>query len=496
LVTLVAALCTSAFAAEPPPPASAPLRVDVESIVPLTYRHNLRIAAEKFNVDGAELQFQGFERNLSQFVPLIVESSVDREQEDETVGTTRERDSANEGRVSVGMEKEFFDGTRVAANTGMRAADDRAGRNSNPFVELDLRFPLFSSFTKLERVTERSFEESEMFSAWLDFIETVRDAISESQEAYFELQRGLDRERLAREAIDDLRRVLDHPSTSARPRDTAQLRDEIQSYQSQLVDRVGDVAAARINLLNQIGVEELAPEAVDRMTFDPANFYGSHYLTRDPARLIDETVTNDVEIRVLQIARDNAELKRQLALKGRWDIVGRLFAGYDFRARGDDPAERSGYRAGVAFSVRRNDPKLLRISLLRAEAEIRKYDARVEFRRREVANELRRRLVQADSLRKVVVERSASLGLRRGVFEQKRSAYVDGADTIENLLQARSQLYDTGEELVESLGELYSIIVELDDASGRYFLQLGDAVQRFDRMSTGAVRSPGSPADS
>ncbi len=352
----------AAAAAEPP-------QVDAVSLIRLTYEHNLRVTAARYDVEAAEYQFQRFERNLSQFRPFILDSGIDRAAESTIVDGERETQRDDEGHVAVGMSKEFFDGTSLGASTGLRQTWDENGRNHNPFVELEAQFPLFSSFTRLERITDRSFEESQMLGSWLDFIETVRDAIGDSQEDYFDLQNELALRTLVVNAQTDFSNLLNEPGVAQRERDVNLLRDQIQAYQSRMVEQDGEIAAAHISLIDRLGLEGLPLTSITTMDLYAHEFYGSRYLQASPGDLIDAAIATDVEVRVMRIARDNARLKRKLAERGEWDIVGRLVGGYDFESHGDDPSGRRGYRAGLAFSVERNDPRLLSLSLRRAQAE-------------------------------------------------------------------------------------------------------------------------------
>lgn len=457
--------------------------VDAHSIVNLTFEHNLEVAAERYNVESAELQFERFVRSQSQFIPFIAEAGARQEVESELVSGRREEERERSGTLSLGMEKEFFDGTTIEARSGVRASDDTSGRDSNSFVELGLRIPLFASFTRLERITERTFEESEMLEAWLDFIQTLRNSINRSQQAYFNLQQQVGSRGLITGIIADYQLLAGEPQVISRPGDLALVQAQLQSYQSDSIQGEGNIDSARIQLLDNIGVENLSLDEVRSADLYAEKYYGAHYLEQEISDVIDEAIRNDVEVQVLEVARKNEDLKKQLALKGRWDIIGRLDGGYDFASRGANRARPAGYTTGLSVSVRRNDPRLLSISLQRSDAEIRKYGAKIAHRQRQLQNEIRRNLLQAGNARRVIRELMAGRELRRSVYEQKRADYLAGNDTIDNLIQTRSQLHNVEDDLLDELIEFYEIIIDLDEATGQYFVQLGSAVQQFDRMN-------------
>ena len=214
------------------------------------------------------------------------------------------------------------------------------------------------------------------------------------------------------------------------------------------------------------------------------DFHGSKYLLSTPEDLLDRALGNDVELQVMKIARDNARLKVRLAERGKWDIIGRIFGSYDFESSGGNPSRKRGYQAGIAFSIERNDPKLLMLSLKRAQAEERRFTALADYRQRQLENEIDRKLGQASNMRGVVRELKLSRDSRRSVFEEKRTAYLDGDESLDNVIRARGELFSTERDLLESLDDFFDVIIDLDEASGAYFAQLEDELERFKKLST------------
>jgi len=454
--------------------------IDFYSIINITFEKNLEIAAARYDIEASDYQFQRFERNLSQFIPLILDSTAERDSDSFLDEGNRIRENEDEARVTVGFEKEFFDGKKIAAGAGMRGTFNDDGENTNPFIGGEVEFPLFSSFTTLERVTERNFEENELFNAWLDFIDTVRDSISDSHKAYVELETEVSENALARRAVDELQGILDAPYMADRETERREIADQIQAFHSDAVNTEGNVDASVIELLDQLGVESLFRENIRPLKMvNGGSYYGNRYIERDIEKLILDAVESDVEIRVLKIAKKNAELKKSLAERGKWDITGKLFGNYDFQQQGDDRRERSGYTVGVGFDVRRNDPKLLRLSMQQAEAEIRRFTAEIQWRERQVVNLIKRRVRQAHNERALIQELKASKELRRSVYEQKLSSFRSGEETIDNVIRSYVSLIRTEEDLVESLADFYEIVIDLDVASGFYFERLGDVVKEI-----------------
>jgi outer membrane protein TolC len=132
--------------------------------------------------------------------------------------------------------------------------------------------------------------------------------------------------------------------------------------------------------------------------------------------------------------------------------------------------------------VQRNDPRLLDLSVRQSRADIGQLDAQIALRNRELASEIRRSLNQAESTRRVIRELTASSESRRNLHQQELTEFLAGNETVENLIQARRQLFMTMEDLNEEVFEFYDVALDLDEASGQFFVQLGDLIPQFESI--------------
>ena len=315
-----------------------------------------------------------------------------------------------------------------------------------------------------------------MLNARLDYVEEVRDRIQMAQEYFYWFQRAQDRRDLAEATIRSYQRLLDTDRARQNPSDAAQIRDAIQSAQSNLVDAVGDINTYRISLMDQIGLETLEIDQIDNVTLIADDYYGKGYLAASREELTESAVANDAEIRVLENALENALLKRRLAEQGKWDIFGSVFGRQDLRGEGN-PSDPYGYEVGVGLNVKLNDPKLLKLSTQRADADASKFKAEITRRSQQVRNLIDRRLVSAISQRAQLDANKASVISREAVFQQKVADYIDGRDTIDNLINAQVNLFQTQRNTIDSARFFFEEITELDQLTGVYFTVLGIKIE-------------------
>lgn len=470
-LVVVANFCSVSIYAEQAPAeqttaqSKAPeIHIDADSIVQLVFGRSPEVVSSRHALRAAEFQFKDFERNLSQFTPIVFRSNINRD----------DRNPYEEHAYSVrtGMEKEFFDGSRIFGGVGHRGGfgDTEDGRGQ--FVEMDVEFPLFGSNTTLRRITDRSREENEMLNARLEYVDVIRDIIQEAQEEYFRILVSKERRAKAIECISDFEEILGTDRAQSNPAEREQLEGELRAERTEILRTEEHINRRLLGLQLSIGLENLALSQVNSLDMYAEDHYGKSYLERSIEDLLAEAERNDVKIRVLENARANSIEKKQLADEGKWDVFVGLNGQYDLEGEGNLKDE-NGYLASVGLSIKKIDSTLLSYSRGRAVAEIKKYEAMIRGQRLKTQNVINLHWFITHSRRKQCEEVVENIDSRRKTFLQKRQAYIDGKETLDNLITARDKLMWTEMELAFSLGEFYESVTELDHACGVYFGQLG-----------------------
>jgi len=438
--------------------------VDVGSIVQLVFGQSPQVTSARYALTAAEFQFKDFERNLSQFSPLVFRSNIDRD--------NRSPDEEHEYSVRTGMEKEFFDGSRIFGGIGHRGAfgDTEDGRGQ--FVEMDVQFPLFGSNTTLRRITDRSREENEMLNARLEYVDIIRDNIREAQEEYFGLLVNKERKAKTIKWISDCEEILATARIQSNPSERQQLEGEMQAERTAIFRTEERITRRLLGLQLSIGLESLTLSQVNSFDMYAEDHYGKSYLDRSIEDLLAEAEQNDVKIKVLKNAKANSIEKMRLANEGKWDVFLDLNGQYDLEG-GGNLRDENGYLASAGLRIKKIDSTLLHYSRSKALAEVRKYDAMIRSRRLRTQNVINLHWFITRSRRKQCREVAENIDARRKTFLQKRQDYIDGKETIDNLIAARDKLMWTEMDLVFNMGEFYESVAALDHACGVYFGQLG-----------------------
>ena len=445
--------------------------INPDAIIYITYEHNPRLAAARHKLRSAEYNYDLFESEYSQFIPLVLDSRMRRSYE--------ESEKSTSGKLAAGLRKEFFDGSSVSVDVGNETGWNSGGRTHDQFIESQLEFPLFSSNRKLSRIIKRTFEENELHSARLDYVEQVREALRDAQEEYYDLiahTQKLDafrenRKRL--EALLDERRVQEHPA------DRQQIEDEINSLNSDIRGGEVQVASLEIRLQRELGLKSLEGFRIEPVPLGlgQTEYYGKHYVDEDYEILLERAVDNDVEIKVLHRVRESALEKKRLAEQGRWDSFVTVDGQYSYAGfNGDDDPEND-YSMGVGLRVKKFDTKVLEYSRLKAEEDILNVEARIRDRELETATRIYQEKGEAENRRKQLESLYESLLSRKSMYTTKRESYLKGEESIDNLLQAFRSLLDTESRCYEVGNDYFSNVRDLDYRCAVYFQKLGIEVE-------------------
>ncbi|MDI6784600.1 MAG: TolC family protein, partial [bacterium] len=356
--------------------------INLDSLIPLTYRINPNIAAAKYDLEAAEYAYQEFERELSQFTPFKLDSNLDRTTD---IVSGSPQSSGHTYSNAIGIEKDYFNGASVSASIGHQGTFGNDENSHNPFLGISASIPLFSSHQTLRRITRRTYEENQLYSTRLGYIDTIKSHIRSAQLQYIWLQVYQQLLDLANQCIGEYKKTCELPRVQSNPAEKKQFEGELQSLQSDIIKYEGNVNANRIRLQSSIGYDQLSFKQIDKMDLYTANYYGKDYLQRSKLDLMQIAERDDVEIKVLESSKKAAEVKRTLALKGKWDIFLNLNATYDLPGY-QDSSGSSEYYTSAGISANWIDPKLLSLSYKKAEAEIKQYTERIKAQKQSIKN--------------------------------------------------------------------------------------------------------------
>lgn len=443
------------------------LAINPESIMRLTMDLSARIEAEKHQLASAQYNYDLFESKYTQFTPLKMNSEIEVDQDEDY-----------EGEISVGMEKEFFDGSSIGAYLGQNNlwGEERGNENSQ-FVRTEVQFPLFSSNRKLRRITERTFEENELYNAQLDYVNTVRQTIRNALEMYYDyVPRAKSLEQL-KAYKSDLEVLQDHAALGDRVADQQQLGGEINSLTSDIQGMEVELESLLIEMQRWIGniyYKNYTVESID-IDFTEDDYFGQYYISAPHDVILEKAIQNDTELRVLELIKLNALEKKRLAEKGKWDIFLSLEGQYNYRDETGDAEvdEDAYYEVLTGLSIKRFDKSVLHNTIQMAEEDILYIETTMKDRRIEMESDITRKKANLLTKKEQVLSSRTSLDAWQQIHDSKLALFLAQTETVDNYIQAFRSLRNTMEDSYSYENRYFDTIRDFDFICGVYFQFLG-----------------------
>jgi len=432
-----------------------------DNIIKITFDNNDRIKSAYYELESAKYNFKLFESEYTQFNPLIVAPRINM-------------NSAGQysSDVVAGMQKEFFNGASISTAIGNNNSWGSGVETGNVnFVETEIGFPLFSSSRALERIMKRTFEENELYTKNLDYVEAVRENIKEALEMYYDLVPRIKTYEALKEYQTELKTILINDSTVRSGTDQEQIEGEITNLTSKITGWEITLYSLQLNMQLMMNVKQIKLAQLMKIEVDFSNpdYFGEYYIKEATDTIFRKALVNDTEFKVLGIIKKNAEEKMRLAEKGKWDIYATTGGRYNYYEIIRSEKLDNFFMADAGIKVKINDRKVLQNTVAKAQADINAIDYTIEDRRK---------LIQADILqlkdaltkkKEQMISTSASLKSWERAYAAKKDLYLGNQESIENLLQTFRSLVETRETFLQLENNYLDLIRDLDYVCGVYF---------------------------
>ncbi len=457
----------------------APLHLDLKNIVHRVYDTGPLTRASREEMIAAEYALEEFRTNLSRLEPYVQASG------DTAAYPERRHARGSTGEVVGGLQKETFEGAIMKVEGGASVSDfsfgdvdERAGesatdRGSGGLVRARVEVPFIGSRKRQERVISQAFQESQARKARLDYLSNFRLYVNEALGYYLYalLYRdyGNNWETQAQTIEDILKdprvRAADKARLTTTMDSNRVTRDQYRTYQR----------TQSLLLLSMLGVPmDTSVELSDRAQ-GPSPYLDRISSPEGRQALIAEAYENNPRFRVLEDAIKDAELQRQQAILGRYDLTA-FMEGTQFPFGASTYDDRlGGWLVGGGVNVRLNDSRVLTASRLKAEAAIRQYKAEIESERLLIDRKIIDNGDQLLSYHRIEEDAEAVAHKKEAQFRQRCADYLEGSDpslTVDDVLgmlgewtaaenRLASNEYYIGNadlQIMTATGELYRMV--------------------------------------
>lgn len=449
----------------------------METIVHRVFDTSPLTRASREEMTAAEYALQEFRANLSRLEPYVNSSG-------NTAAYPERLDArGSAGESVVGIQKETFEGAimRVEGGGGMSAFtygdaekdEDRVDRGSGGLVRARFEVPFVGSRKRQERVISQAFQESQARRARLEYLREFRLNVSNAMEYYLLALLNQDYGQICEQQAQIIEGLL--KQSGLKEEDRFRLTSTMESSRVTRDQYLTTRHTYVLLLLALLGLPMDTPfDLVERP--DQTSPYLVQLSTSEGlASMLDEAYTNNPRFQVLQDAINDAELQRRQAIAGRYDITAYMEGTqFPFGATGYDDRV-GGWMVGGGVNVRLNDQRVLTASRMKAESQIRQYQAEIEAERLSIERIITDNSEKLQSYHRIREEAEQIARKKESEFRRRSTIYFEGSDptlTIDNVLgpltdwmlaenRLAANKYYIGLadlQIITSTGELYHMV--------------------------------------
>lgn len=454
---------------------SRPYKLNVESIVRLSYERNPTVRASREEMKAAKHGLVEFRANLSRLEPFVEMRS------DLSDFPNRRGAFGNTIESVVGVKKETFEGAVLSSEVGAshsRFAFDQAPitqdlveSGAGALVRTRVEMPFFGSRRRQDRIIAQAFQESTARRAQLDYLKSYRLVVDNAL-SYYNL-------------VVYYRRLAEIYQKAALDYDGLLKDSRVDASDRQRVESVKSTAESNRNLyaardkeyftilLSFLALDSSDSVAIELPEYKLSPFVEQARTTQGLLELIHRARSNNPTFRVLNDAIRNTELQQKQSIRGKYDVT-TFLEGTLFPIGSETFDNRfEGWTLGGGINVRLNDRRVLNATRKKTEAQILQFQAEIE------AEEISTR-------RKIVSTTEATWGNhenRQQLLDARRSKekeftdrlkeYFDKEINIDQLLGTRSDLTSNDANLASNLYNTADREAALITAIGQIFEMVG-----------------------
>jgi hypothetical protein len=432
-----------------------------ENIIRITFNNNNRIKSAYYNLESAKYNFNLFESEYTQFNPLIVAPRVSASSE-----------KVNSGNVVAGMEKRFFNGSYVSTSVGVDNywGNGTAG-SAVSYVETEAGFPLFSSSRALERIIKRTFEENELYTKNLDYVDAVRSNIRRALEQYYDLVPRISIYEMLKEYKDELTSILENDTFKISENDRRQMEGEKTNLSSQITGYEITLYTIKLDMALYMNIDNIDYDQIVRMglNFNESTYFGKYYLQENIDTIFRKALKNDTEFKVLGVIKKNAQEKKRLAEKGKLDIYATTGGRYNYYDVVDSKRQDDFWYVHGGIKVKINDRKVLKYTIAKAQADIDAIDFVIKDRRNQIESDISILKENLMKKKEQIISTEESLNSWENIYEVKKNKFLAGEESVDNFIQAFRTLVATKQSYYKLENNYFDLIRDLDYVCGDYF---------------------------
>jgi hypothetical protein len=411
-------------------PLAKPYRLNPTNIVHMVYELNPKVRSFREEMIAAQHALEEFQTNLSRFEPFtrLDADVVDYPKRREAEGAT--------GEIVGGIEKETFEGAILRVEGGASGSrfeygevdegQDEVERGSGGLVRARFEIPFVGSRKRQNRVISQAFQESSAREAELNYLSYFRTYVTSALTYYYIALRYLNYGRAYEQKLNDIQMLINDPR--CRPEDKLRLETEAGEIKVYLGNYQAQYREALADTLRYLGLQHDDEYLLEELTYKVSPYLETSNTPEGLKKMTEDAYRNNPQFRVLGNAIENAELQRDLAIRGKFDITA-FVEGTQFAFGSESFDDRvGGWELGAGLSVRLNDPKVLTATRRKTEAQIRQFRAEIDSARLKTQHQIATESDALHSNHKIRLQLLENIKQSEAEYKERVKRYFNGSN--------------------------------------------------------------------
>jgi hypothetical protein len=366
------------------------------------------------------------------------------------------------------MRKEFFDGTSIEASVGNDIGwGKNVTYNNVNYIESEVSFPLFTSARKLDRLIKRTFEENELYTKNLDYVDAVKENIHDAVEQYYDLVPRIKTYEMIKAYRAELQELLTIDSIKNKD----QIEGEIATLNSKITGSEISLYSMQLSMERYMNVDyiDLSKLLVIDLDFTKDDYFGHYYIEEPTDSIFKKALNNDSEFKVLGIIKQNAEEKKRLAQKGKWDIFATTGGRYNYYEMKGNSRQGNFLVADAGLKIKLYDNKVLKNTIAKAQSDISAIDFIIKDREKLIHSNIEKLKDGLTKKKEQLIIIFSSVESWRKIYESKKELYLAGDESVDNFIQAFRSLVETEGNRYHLENNYFDLIRDFNYITGAYF---------------------------
>jgi hypothetical protein len=306
-----------------------------------------------------------------------------------------------------------------------------------------------------------------LYTKNLDYVDAVKENIHDAVEQYYDLVPRIKTYEMLITYRTELRELLNINSL----KNKEQIEGEIATLNSKITGYEISLYSMELSMERFMNVDniDLSKLLVIDLDFNREDYFGNYYIEEPTDSIFKKALSNDSEFKVLGIIKQNAEEKKRLAQKGKWDIFATTGGRYNYYEMQGSSRQGNFLVADAGLKIKLYDHQVLKNTIAKAQSDISAIDYIIKDREKLIHSNIEKLKDGLTKKKEQLIIIFSSVESWQNIYQSKKELYLAGNESVDNFIQAFRSLVETESNRYHLENNYLDLIRDFNYITGAYF---------------------------